>query len=84
MRFEGTLTTWNDDRGFGFVTPLQGGNHAAPHAAPGRVAGCADRTASAPAQFLQNEFRAVFWATVVLNTGALVVLGSPLRGLLAR
>lgn len=25
MRFEGTLTQWNDDRGFGFVTPAQGG-----------------------------------------------------------
>ena len=25
MRFEGTLTQWNDDRGFGFVTPDQGG-----------------------------------------------------------
>lgn len=25
MRFEGTLTQWNDDRGFGFVTPVQGG-----------------------------------------------------------
>ena len=21
MRFEGTLTTWNDERGFGFITP---------------------------------------------------------------
>lgn len=26
MRFEGTLTQWNDDRGFGFVTPDQGGH----------------------------------------------------------
>lgn len=25
MRFEGKLTTWNDDRGFGFITPTQGG-----------------------------------------------------------
>lgn len=25
MRFDGTLTQWNDDRGFGFVTPAQGG-----------------------------------------------------------
>lgn len=25
MRIEGTLTKWNDDRGFGFVTPTQGG-----------------------------------------------------------
>lgn len=25
MRYEGTLTTWNDDRGFGFITPTQGG-----------------------------------------------------------
>lgn len=25
MRFEGTVTRWNDDRGFGFITPAQGG-----------------------------------------------------------
>lgn len=25
MRFEGTLTTWHDDRGFGFIEPTQGG-----------------------------------------------------------
>lgn len=25
MRFDGTLSTWHDDRGFGFITPAQGG-----------------------------------------------------------
>jgi cold shock CspA family protein len=25
MRIEGTLSKWNDDRGFGFITPSQGG-----------------------------------------------------------
>ncbi len=25
MRFEGTLAQWNDDRGFGFIQPTQGG-----------------------------------------------------------
>lgn len=25
MRIEGTLSKWNDDRGFGFITPTQGG-----------------------------------------------------------
>lgn len=25
MRFNGTLTTWNDDRGFGFIEPTQSG-----------------------------------------------------------
>jgi uncharacterized membrane protein YsdA (DUF1294 family)/cold shock CspA family protein len=25
MRFEGTVKTWNDDRGFGFIEPAQGG-----------------------------------------------------------
>ncbi len=31
MRFEGTLTTWNDDRGFGFVTPTHGGQEIFVH-----------------------------------------------------
>ena len=25
MRFEGTLAQWNDDRGFGFILPTEGG-----------------------------------------------------------
>ncbi len=25
MRIDGTVTKWNDDRGFGFITPAQGG-----------------------------------------------------------
>ena len=25
MRFEGTLAQWEDDRGFGFIQPTQGG-----------------------------------------------------------
>jgi uncharacterized membrane protein YsdA (DUF1294 family)/cold shock CspA family protein len=25
MQFQGTLTTWHDDRGFGFITPAKGG-----------------------------------------------------------
>ncbi|HZV55939.1 MAG TPA: cold shock domain-containing protein, partial [Rhodocyclaceae bacterium] len=25
MRIEGTLGKWNDDRGFGFIAPRQGG-----------------------------------------------------------
>lgn len=31
MRFEGTLKTWNDDRGFGFIEPTQGGQEIFVH-----------------------------------------------------
>lgn len=31
MRFEGSLKTWNDDRGFGFVEPDQGGQEIFVH-----------------------------------------------------
>jgi uncharacterized membrane protein YsdA (DUF1294 family)/cold shock CspA family protein len=31
MRFEGTLKTWNDDRGFGFIEPTHGGQEIFVH-----------------------------------------------------
>lgn len=31
MRIHGTLTKWNDDRGFGFITPTQGGPEVFAH-----------------------------------------------------
>ena len=31
MRVEGTLSKWNDDRGFGFITPTQGGQEIFVH-----------------------------------------------------
>lgn len=31
MRFKGTLKSWNDDRGFGFIAPIQGGQEIFVH-----------------------------------------------------
>ena len=31
MRFEGTLSKWNDDRGFGFIQPVEGGQELFAH-----------------------------------------------------
>ena len=31
MRFDGKLKSWNDDRGFGFIEPLQGGQEIFVH-----------------------------------------------------
>jgi cold shock CspA family protein len=31
MRIDGTITKWNDDRGFGFITPTQGGQEIFAH-----------------------------------------------------
>jgi cold shock CspA family protein len=31
MRIDGTLTKWNDDRGFGFITPTQSGSEVFAH-----------------------------------------------------
>lgn len=31
MRLRGKITTWKDDRGFGFITPIRGGEHVFVH-----------------------------------------------------
>jgi hypothetical protein len=37
MRFEGLLKNWNDERGFGFIEPLQGGEDIFVHIKAFRV-----------------------------------------------
>ena len=39
MRFDGMLKSWNDERGFGFVEPLQGGEDVFVHITAFRVRG---------------------------------------------
>lgn len=39
MRFDGTITDWNDDRGFGFIRPAQGGGDVFVHAKAFRARG---------------------------------------------
>lgn len=40
MRIEGILTKWNDDRGFGFITPIQGGSEVFVHISAFPKGGC--------------------------------------------
>ncbi|MGC1175847.1 cold shock domain-containing protein [Polaromonas sp.] len=39
MRFEGTLKSWNDDKGFGFISPSQGGQDIFVHISEYRLRG---------------------------------------------
>jgi len=39
MRFEGTVKTWNDERGFGFIEPTQGGQEIFVHIKAYRACG---------------------------------------------
>jgi uncharacterized membrane protein YsdA (DUF1294 family)/cold shock CspA family protein len=39
MRFEGQIRTWNDDRGFGFIAPAQGGDDVFVHVSAIRARG---------------------------------------------
>lgn len=120
MRFDGTLTSWNDERGFGRIESTQGGEPiwklplwvggfyfvlsvatfvvyaADKSAATSRSWRTPESTLHALAlaggwpgallaqQFLRHkstkpEFRQVFWATVLVNVGGLVLLASKFR-----
>jgi cold shock CspA family protein len=100
MRFEGVLKSWNDERGFGFIVPTQGGQEIFVHikAFPRGITrprldrpiafeielGPQGKKRAKNVRLVQEhkstkaEFRQTFWATVVLNAVALILLCSPL------
>jgi len=43
MRFKGTIAEWNDDRGFGFIKPAEGGDRGRPQARQVRYPSAARR-----------------------------------------
>lgn len=83
MRQQGTLTDWNDDRGFGFVVPADGGPRAFAHISAfprGRRPEVGDVVSYLPGQDEQGRLRAGDVAFESRASGGALVAGRRVMG----
>jgi hypothetical protein len=69
VRHKGQITNWNDDRGFGFITPAVGGEQV--FGILGGWPGALVAQTTLRHKSRKTSFRIVFWATVAMNCAGL-------------